>query len=70
MCLDADRRSGACGRLPREDTVAAGASGMFTAAKLAEEVGVSPAVVKKLIDTLHIAPVEVKGPCKYYARLR
>jgi biotin operon repressor len=54
------------GRLPREGTMATGTSGMFTAAKLAEKIGASPAMVKKLIDTLKIAPVEVKGACKYY----
>jgi hypothetical protein len=46
--------------------MATGATEMFTAAKLAEKVGVSPAMVKKLLEVMKIDPVAVKGACKYY----
>ncbi len=39
---------------------------MFTAGKLAEELGVSQGKVKKLILTNEIEPDEIKRGCKYY----
>jgi hypothetical protein len=42
------------------------ANDMLTAAKLAQEIGVSDAVVKKVIKELGIEPDAKKGPCNYY----
>jgi hypothetical protein len=39
---------------------------LLTAGKLAETLGISPAAVKKLLESLKIEPDSVKGPCKYY----
>ena len=39
---------------------------IYTAAKLAEALGVSPGKVKKLLASLEIEPDEVKRGCKYY----
>jgi hypothetical protein len=39
---------------------------LYTAGKLAEELGVPAAKVKKLIEEAGIEPDAVKGPCKYY----
>ncbi len=39
---------------------------MFTAAKLAESLGISQGKVKKLILTHEIEPDEIKRGCKYY----
>ncbi len=39
-----------------------------TAGKIAEELGVPPAKVKKAIETLKLAPAAKKGACSYYAR--
>jgi plasmid maintenance system antidote protein VapI len=39
---------------------------MYTAAKLAEALGVSPDKVKKLLAAQNIQPDEVKRGCKYY----
>ena len=40
--------------------------GLYTAAKLAEALGVSEGKLKKLIATQNIQPDEVKRGCKYY----
>jgi plasmid maintenance system antidote protein VapI len=40
---------------------------MYTAAKLAEALGVSQGKVKKIIATEEIEPDEVKRNCKYYS---
>ena len=42
---------------------------MYTAAKLAEALGVPDGKVKKLIQTLNIQPDEVKRGCKYYGKV-
>jgi plasmid maintenance system antidote protein VapI len=42
---------------------------MYTAAKLAEALGVSQGKVKKLIEAQSIEPDEVKRGCKYYSPL-
>lgn len=42
------------------------ASELYTAGKLAEELGVSQGQVKKLLDAQGIEPDEVKRGCKYY----
>lgn len=39
---------------------------MFTAGKLAAELGISPGKVKKLIEAHKIEPDEIKRNCKYY----
>jgi len=39
---------------------------LYTAAKLAEELGISQGKVKKLLASLEIEPDEVKRGCKYY----
>jgi hypothetical protein len=41
-------------------------SNLLTAAKVAQEIGVSDAVVKKAIKELGIEPDAKKGPCNYY----
>lgn len=41
-------------------------SDMLTGGKIAKELGVSPAKVKKMIEELKIEPDQVKGACKYY----
>jgi ribosomal protein L12E/L44/L45/RPP1/RPP2 len=40
---------------------------MYTAAKLAEKLGVSQGKVKKVIEAANIEPDEVKRGCKYYS---
>jgi hypothetical protein len=40
---------------------------MYTAAKLAEKLGVSQGKVKKLIEAANIEADEVKRGCKYYS---
>jgi hypothetical protein len=40
---------------------------MYTAAKLAEKLGVSQGKVKKIIETANIEADEVKRGCKYYS---
>lgn len=40
---------------------------MYTAAKLAEALGVSQGKVKKIIAAEEIEPDEVKRNCKYYS---
>jgi len=42
------------------------ANEMYTAGKLAKELGVSQGKVKKLLAALDIQPDEVKRNCKYY----
>ena len=42
------------------------AADLYTAGKLAEELSMSAAKVKKLIDELKIKPDAEKGACKYY----
>jgi hypothetical protein len=42
------------------------AEAMYTAAKLAEALGVSQGKVKKLLASLEIEPDQVKRNCKYY----
>jgi hypothetical protein len=42
------------------------AEAMYTAAKLAEALGVSRGKVKKLLASLEIEPDQVKRNCKYY----
>ena len=42
------------------------AADLYTAGKLAEELAIPPAKVKKLIDELKIKPDAEKGACKYY----
>ena len=44
-------------------------SELYTAAKLAEALGVSEGKVKKIIQTLNIQPDEVKRGCKYYGQV-
>ena len=39
---------------------------LYTAAKLAEKLGVSQGKVKKVLASLEIEPDEVKRGCKYY----
>jgi len=39
---------------------------LFTAGKIAEELGVSVNIVKKAIQGLDIQPDEKKGVCNYY----
>jgi biotin operon repressor len=39
---------------------------LYTAGSLAGELGISPGAVKKLIDTLKVAPDQIKAGCKYY----
>lgn len=41
-------------------------SDLLTGGKIANELGISPAKVKKLIEELKIEPDQVKGACKYY----
>jgi hypothetical protein len=40
---------------------------MYTAAKLAEKLGVSAGKVKKVIEAANIEADEVKRGCKYYS---
>jgi len=40
---------------------------MYTAAKLAEKLGVSQGKVKKLLEAANIEADEVKRGCKYYS---
>lgn len=40
---------------------------MYTAAKLAEKLGVSQGKVKKVIEAANIEADEVKRGCKYYS---
>jgi plasmid maintenance system antidote protein VapI len=40
---------------------------MYTAAKLAEKLGVSQGKVKKIIEAANIEADEVKRGCKYYS---
>lgn len=40
---------------------------MYTAGKLAEELGISQGKVRKLIENHGIAPDEIKRNCKYYS---
>jgi len=40
---------------------------MYTAAKLAEKLGVSQGKVKKIIEAASIEADEVKRGCKYYS---
>ncbi|MGA2297235.1 MAG: HTH domain-containing protein [FCB group bacterium] len=40
---------------------------MLTAGKLAEQLGVSPAKVKKAIQDLKIKPDLIKANCNYYS---
>ena len=40
---------------------------MLTAAKLAENWGISAAKVKKAIQVLNLEPDMKKGPCAYYS---
>ena len=42
---------------------------LFTAAKLAEKLGVSQGKVKKAIETLEIEPDQKKGRCNYYSEV-
>jgi len=42
------------------------ANDLLTAAKVAQEIGVSDAAVKKAIKELGIQPDAKKGPCNYY----
>jgi hypothetical protein len=42
------------------------AADLYTAGKLAEELAIPAAKVKKLIDELKIKPDAEKGACKYY----
>lgn len=39
---------------------------MYTAGKLAVELGISQGKVKKLIEAQNIQPDEIKRNCKYY----
>lgn len=39
---------------------------LLTSAKIAEQLGASPAKVKKAIDALGIPPTAKKGVCCYY----
>jgi hypothetical protein len=41
---------------------------MYTAGKLAKELGVSQGKVKKIIESEGIEPDEVKRNCKYYGK--
>ena len=41
-------------------------SELLTGGKIAKDLGVSPAKVKKMIAELELKPDEVKGACKYY----
>lgn len=41
---------------------------LLTMGKMAAELGVPPAKVKKAIADLKIAPAAKKGACSYYAR--
>jgi len=41
---------------------------LFTASKIAEELGVSANIVKKTIKILNMQPDEKKGVCNYYYR--
>lgn len=42
-------------------------SGLFTAANMAKEIGVSDSKVKKAIKELGVEPAAKKGVCNYYA---
>ncbi|HJX37660.1 MAG TPA: tape measure protein [Anaerolineae bacterium] len=56
-----------------EGTLSGGTAGgsniaeMYTAAKLAEKLGVSQGKVKKLLEAGNIEADEVKRGCKYYS---
>ena len=39
---------------------------LLTSGKIAQEIGASPAAVKKAITDLKLKPTAVKGPCSYY----
>ena len=39
---------------------------LYTAAKLAEALGVSPGMVKKLLEANGVAPDQIQRGCKYY----
>jgi len=41
---------------------------LLTASKMAKELGVSDAKVKKAVKELGIEPAAKKGPCNYYSR--
>lgn len=41
---------------------------LFTAGKIAKELGVSDAKVKKAIQDLKIEPTSKKGVCNYYSK--
>jgi predicted ArsR family transcriptional regulator len=40
----------------------------ITAGNIAKELGLSPAKVKKAIESLKLVPVAKKGACTYYSR--
>lgn len=40
---------------------------LFTAGKIAKELGVPDAKVKKVIQELGLEPVQKKGPCNYFS---
>lgn len=42
---------------------------LYTAGKLAGELGITPGAVKKLLESNKIKPDQVKGGCKYYGEV-
>ncbi len=49
-----------------EELIMADPTNLLTSAKIAEQLGASPAKVKKAIDALGIEPAAKKGICNYY----
>jgi hypothetical protein len=48
--------------------MAAGTTDLYTAGKIAGQVGASPAKVKQAIQALKLKPVAKKGACTYYGK--
>ncbi len=48
--------------------MAAEKNDMFTAGKIAQQLGASPAQVKQAIQTLKLKPAAKKGACTYYGK--